>query len=73
LNDRGQSPLAGAVFKGHSDVVRILWEGGAKGDAGQPNAIDSARLFRKEEYLKLFGVEDADLGFVRPGVLPPSS
>jgi len=70
LNDRGQSPLAGAVFKGYSDVVRALWDGGAKGDLGQPSAIDSARLFKRDEYLQLFGAEDADLGFARPNGPP---
>jgi hypothetical protein len=29
LNDRGQSPLAGAVFKGEDEVVRVLVRGGA--------------------------------------------
>ena len=70
LNDRGQSPVAGAVFKGHDEVVRLLVEGvemGADGRrskradvyAGQPNAVDSARMFKKEEYLRVFGAEDA--------------
>ncbi|KAI9685171.1 MAG: hypothetical protein M1822_004758 [Bathelium mastoideum] len=54
LNDRGQSPLAGAVFKGWDEVVKVLFEGGGKADAGQPNAVDSARMFRKEQYLVLF-------------------
>ncbi|KAF2220495.1 ankyrin repeat-containing domain protein, partial [Elsinoe ampelina] len=61
LNDRGQSILAGAVFKGHDEVVRILFEGmdGRKADVrlGQPNAVDSASMFQKEDYLRLFGVE----------------
>ncbi|KAF2230893.1 ankyrin [Viridothelium virens] len=57
LNDRGQSPLAGAVFKGSDEVVRVLFEGGGKPDVGQPNAMDSARMFRKEQYLALFGAQ----------------
>lgn len=64
LNDRGQSPIAGAVFKGHDEVVRVLVEGvegveGSRADiwAGQPNAVDSARMFKKDDYLRLFGVE----------------
>ncbi|KAL1302905.1 hypothetical protein AAFC00_003230 [Neodothiora populina] len=58
LNDRGQSPLAGAVFKGSDEVVKVLFEQG-KADifAGQPNAVDSAMMFKKEDYLTLFGVE----------------
>lgn len=59
LNDRGQSPLAGAVFKGADEVVKVLFEEG-KADvyAGQPNAVDSARMFKKEDYLALFGVQE---------------
>lgn len=62
LNDRGQSPIAGAVFKAEDEVVKALFEGmnGNKADirAGQPNAVDSARMFKKENYLALFGVQD---------------
>ncbi|KAI4722152.1 ankyrin [Aureobasidium sp. EXF-10727] len=57
LNDRGQSPIAGAVFKGSDDVVKLLFERKADVYAGQPNAVDSAHMFRKEDYLTLFGVE----------------
>lgn len=56
LNDRGQSPIAGAVFKGSDDVVRLLFERKADVYVGQPNAVDSAHMFRKEDYLTLFGV-----------------
>lgn len=54
LNERGQSPLAGAVFKGHDDVVETLVDAGADVYAGHPNAVDSARMFKKEEYLRMF-------------------
>jgi uncharacterized protein len=57
LNDRGQSPLAGAVFKSWDEVVKALHESGADIRAGHPNAVDSAKMFKKEAYLKLFGVE----------------
>lgn len=57
LNDRGQSPLAGAVFKGSDEVVKVLFEGGGKADVGHPNAVDSARMFKKEQYLVLFGAQ----------------
>ena len=57
LNDRGQSPIAGAVFKGSDEVVKLLFERRADVYAGQPNAVDSAHMFRKEDYLTLFGVE----------------
>ncbi|CAK3829576.1 hypothetical protein DOTSEDRAFT_89449 [Lecanosticta acicola] len=57
LNDRGQSPIAGAVFKGYDEVVRAMVEKGADLYAGQPNAVDAARMFRREGMLELFGVE----------------
>ena len=58
LNDRGQSPIAGAVFKGYDEITKAMMERGADLHAGQPNAIDSARMFRREECLRMFGVED---------------
>lgn len=45
LNDRGQSPLAGAVFKQADDVVTALLEAGADPDAGTPSARATAQLF----------------------------
>ncbi|GAA4658051.1 ankyrin repeat domain-containing protein [Streptomyces chumphonensis] len=54
-NDRGQTPLAGAVFKGEDEVVRALLDGGADPTAGTPSAVDTARMFGKEELLRLFG------------------
>jgi ankyrin repeat protein len=60
LNARGQSPIAGAVFKGYDDVVRVLYEGGADIKLGQPNAVDCARMFKRDSCLKLFGVEQGE-------------
>jgi len=60
LNGRGQSPIAGAVFKGYDEVVRVLHEGGADVQVGQPNAVDCARMFKREACLKLFGVEEGE-------------
>ncbi|KAK4565711.1 hypothetical protein LTR86_003559 [Recurvomyces mirabilis] len=60
LNERGQSPIAGAVFKGFEEaggMVEVLVKAGADLRAGQPNAVDSARMFRREGCLRLFGVE----------------
>jgi ankyrin repeat protein len=49
-NDRGQSPLAGAVFKGETEVVRVLVkEGNADVQAGHPNALDCATMFKRED------------------------
>ncbi|MFG1811800.1 ankyrin repeat domain-containing protein [Streptomyces sp. NPDC049040] len=54
-NDRGQTPLAGAVFKGEREVVGALVEGGADPAAGAPSAVDTARLFGKDDLLTLLG------------------
>ena len=55
LNDRGQSPLAGAVFKNESELVDILLDAGADVDAGRPSAWEAVELFRKtEEYGEKF-------------------
>ncbi|EIW52550.1 ankyrin [Trametes versicolor FP-101664 SS1] len=70
-NDQGQSPLAGAVFKGHDDVVRVLVEGGANPRLGTPTAIQTARLFRKEELLKVMGVTEDDLKEPVPSIPGP--
>ncbi|MFF7154865.1 ankyrin repeat domain-containing protein [Streptomyces sp. NPDC008139] len=56
-NDRGQTPLAGAVFKGEQDVITALVDGGADPAAGVPSAVDTARMFGKDELLKLFGAQ----------------
>jgi ankyrin repeat protein len=60
LNGRGQSVIAGAVFKGWEDIVRILYEGGAAPTMGQPNAIECASMFKKNNLLELFGVEQGE-------------
>ncbi|RKT19235.1 hypothetical protein BX285_3691 [Streptomyces sp. 1114.5] len=53
-NDRGQTPLAGAVFKGAEDVLTALLAGGADPHAGVPSAVDTARMFGKEELVARF-------------------
>lgn len=45
VNDRGQSPLAGAVFKGEHEVVSALLSTGADPDAGTPTARETALMF----------------------------
>lgn len=52
LNDRGQSPLAGAVFKAEDTVVAALLEAGADPDLGQPSARATAEMFHRGD---LFG------------------
>lgn len=59
INDRGQSPIAGAVFKGYDEVVKVMVEDGkADVHAGQPSAVQAAHMFKREECLKIFGVEE---------------
>lgn len=53
-NDRGQTPIAGAVFKGADDVVRALLDGGADPLAGRPSAVETARVFGRDDYVELF-------------------
>ena len=55
LNDLGQAPIAGAVFKREDEVVRVLMEMGADPRAGEPNAIASARLFGRTDLLGVLG------------------
>ncbi|MCH6161107.1 ankyrin repeat domain-containing protein [Streptomyces marispadix] len=56
-NDKGQTPIAGAVFKGETEVVRALLDGGADPGAGEPSAVETARMFERKELLELFGEE----------------
>ncbi len=53
LNERGQSPLAGAAFKGYTDVAQALLAAGADPEAGEPNALATARYFAREEIAAL--------------------
>jgi ankyrin repeat protein len=53
LNDRGQAPLAGAVFKGEDDVVRALVAAGADPGTGHPTAVDTARMFGRDDLLEV--------------------
>ncbi|MFD4686755.1 ankyrin repeat domain-containing protein, partial [Streptomyces sp. NPDC058461] len=55
VNDRGQTPLAGAVFKGETEVIEVLLAAGADPAAGTPSAVDTARMFAKADLLELFG------------------
>jgi ankyrin repeat protein len=53
LNDRGQSPIAGAVFKAEPEIVRTLLAAGADPAAGSPNALDTARMFEQTDLITL--------------------
>lgn len=55
LNDRGQSPLAGAVFKNEKEIVDLLLQAGADVDLGRPSAWEAVELFKKtDEYGEKF-------------------
>jgi ankyrin repeat protein len=45
LNDRQQSPIAGALFKGEDAVVAVLRAAGADLDHGTPTARQAAAMF----------------------------
>ncbi|KAK7696828.1 hypothetical protein SLS64_014159 [Diaporthe eres] len=49
LNDRQQSPLAGAVFKKEDDVIEALVEGGADPEYGAPSALECISIFKQED------------------------
>ncbi|AKE40916.1 ankyrin repeat containing protein [Corynebacterium kutscheri] len=59
LNDRGQSPLAGAIFKKEPDIVEALLSAGADPYVGHPSAIDTALMFGNEELARRMGDNDA--------------
>jgi len=54
-NDRGQTPLAGAVFKGYTEVAQVLVDAGADPDAGTPSARAAAQMFERKDILALLG------------------
>jgi len=54
VNDRGQSMLAGVVFKNEREVIKILLEAGADPELGEPSALDATKVFRQEEYEGMF-------------------
>jgi ankyrin repeat protein len=59
VNDRGQTPLAGAVFKGSSEVVQALVSAGADPDLGTPSARESAVFFGKDDLAALLSSSQA--------------
>ena len=69
LNDRGQSPLAGAVYKNEREVVEALLEGGADPYIGTPSAVDATQMFSNHELAALF----KERGAVKGGETTPSA
>jgi uncharacterized protein len=54
VNDRGQSPLAGVVFKGFDEIARVLVAAGADPELGTPTATQTAQMFNRTQLLALF-------------------
>ena len=50
-NARNQSPIAGALFKGEDEIVRLLRDAGADLDAGTPTARATAEMFGQAHLL----------------------
>jgi len=48
-NNRGQTPLAGAVFKNDTTIIDLLLSADADPMAGSPSALETARYFGKEQ------------------------
>jgi uncharacterized protein len=48
-NKRGQTPLAGAVFKNDTTIIELLLRADADPHAGSPSALETARFFKREE------------------------
>jgi ankyrin repeat protein len=48
-NNRGQTPLAGAVFKNDATVIELLLSADADPLAGSPSALETARYFQRDE------------------------
>ena len=71
LNDRGQSIVAGAVFKAHDDIVRALVAAGADPRLGKPTAIETAHMFGRKDLLEVLGAKEGDVGADVPA--PPSA
>ena len=52
--------LLGMKGEGSEEVVRVLMEGGADPRAGQPNAIQSARMFNRVSLLDVLGAKEGE-------------
>ena len=51
-NNRGQTPLAGAVFKNDITIIDLLLSADADPLAGSPSALETARFFKREEFAR---------------------
>jgi ankyrin repeat protein len=50
-NHRDQAPVAGALFKGEDEVVRLLVDAGADLDAGTPSGRATAEMFGRTDLI----------------------
>jgi uncharacterized protein len=48
-NNRGQTPLAGAVFKNDTTIIELLLSADADPLAGSPSALETAQFFEREK------------------------
>src|SRR6185295_8408734 len=48
-NNRGQTPLAGAVFKNDTAIIDLLLDADADPSAGSPSALETAQYFKRDE------------------------
>jgi ankyrin repeat protein len=48
-NNRGQTPLAGAVFNNDTTIIELLLGADADPLAGSPSALETARYFGNEQ------------------------
>jgi ankyrin repeat protein len=48
-NNRGQTPLAGAVFNNDSTIIELLLSANADPQTGSPTALETARYFERDE------------------------
>src|SRR6476646_5592656 len=48
-NNRGQTPLAGAVFKNDTTIIELLLQADADPHAGSPSALETTRFFGKDQ------------------------
>ncbi|GAB3082182.1 ankyrin repeat domain-containing protein [Corynebacterium aquatimens] len=53
-NERGQTPIAGAVFKKEDAVIDALLTAGADPTLGTPDAIATAQMFGRDDLVQRF-------------------
>lgn len=54
VNNRNQTPLAGAIFKKEEEVIEVLLDAGADPRAGTPSAVETAQMFDRGDLVSRF-------------------